>query len=107
MYEADIVVPVVLAGVPSNVVITSDIQDSLHVTIRDKGLSIWNYKRQKNRKSIAVDYNSYTFRNGKGTVMTSSLSKHIYSMFKSAQIVSVKPEYLNFSIVMVVLSQCL
>lgn len=96
MYEADIVVPVVLTGVPSNVVITSDIQDSLHVTIRDKGLSIWNYKRQKNRKSIAVDYNSYTFRNGKGTVMTSSLSKHIYSMFKSAQIVSVKPEYLNF-----------
>ncbi len=96
IYETDMVVPVKLTGVPNNVVVTTGIQDSLHITIRDKGLALWKYKRQKNMKSIVVDYSSYTIRNGKGTIMTSSLSKYIYSMFKSAQIVSVKPEYLDF-----------
>ncbi len=96
VYEADIVVPVELTGVPNNVVITTDIQDSLHVTIRDKGLAIWRYKRQKNRKSIIVDYSSHTVRNGKGTIVTSSLSKYIYPIFKSSQIVSIKPEYIDF-----------
>lgn len=96
MYEAEIVVPVKLVGVPNDVVLTTDIQDSLHITIRDKGLAIWGYKRHERQNAISVDFSSHISDNGNGAVTVSGLTKYIHNMFKSSHIVSVKPERLDF-----------
>lgn len=95
-YEMEIVVPVQLTKVPSNIVITTEIQDSLHVTMRDKGFALLKYFFKKDEKPIYVKFEDYNTSEYSGAIPTSALMRQIRSRFNHANITSVKPERLEF-----------
>ena len=42
-YEKEVAVPVNIVGVPKSMVVTSDVEDTLRVTVRDKGYTLVFY----------------------------------------------------------------
>lgn len=95
-YEAEVLVPVKITKVPANVVITTDIQDSLHVTIRDNGFALLKYMFHNVEKPIYVAFDEYSDAQYSGEISVNSLSRQIRSRFRQANIVSVKPDRLDF-----------
>ena len=95
-YEAEVLAPVKMTKVPANVVITTDIQDSLHVTIRDNGFALLKYMFSNVEKPIYVDFNEYSDAQYSGQISANSLSRQIRSRFRQSNIVSVKPDRLDF-----------
>lgn len=95
-YETEVIVPVKLTKVPSNIVITTDIQDSLHVTVRGNGFSLLKYMFNNEAKPIYVKFDDYNTTEYSGTISTSSLSRLLLSRFKNVNISSVKPDRLEF-----------
>lgn len=95
-YETEVLVPVKITKVPANVVITTDIQDSLHVTIRDNGFALLKYMFNNVEKPINVVFDDYSDAQYSGQIAVNSLSRQIRSRFRQANIVSVKPDRLDF-----------
>ena len=96
-YEAEYAVPVRMINVPKGVVVTSDMDDTVKVTLRDKGYVLFAYKHGGFLRPIDIDYNSYSKLKEKGTVTAADLQKRIYHMLMtSSRIVSVKPDHLDY-----------
>ena len=97
-YEQEICVPAHLVNVPKNAVITTDIEDSVHVTVRDKGYTLITYMYGDRVPQIKINFNTYANRQGGyGTVSASELQKFLYQRLGgSSKIVSVKPDHLEF-----------
>jgi len=96
-FEQEIQVPVVFKGVPRNVVITSGESDSIHVLIRDKGISLVTYLYGKSMSPIEIDFNRYSRTDGTGTVGAAELLPLVAkSLPSSATAVSMKPEQITF-----------
>lgn len=97
-YEREIPVPLQLKNVPENVVVTTELKDTIHVTVRDKGYVLLAYMLGDPVKLIPVDFKSYgNPKTGKGSVPMADLHKQIYPLlFSSTKIVSTKPEHLDF-----------
>ena len=95
-YETEVLVPVELTDIPENVVITSDIDESVHVTIRDKGINLLRHFLPKEAKPISLSFETYSTNNYKGVVPSSVLTQQVRHLFKDAQILSLKPERLEF-----------
>lgn len=96
--EHEFEVPVVLTGVPRNVVITTDLDDTLHVVVRDKGFTLAAYSFGDRLKPVSINFRSFAAKaNGKGQVPLAELQRQIYkSLYGSSKIVSVKPDKLDF-----------
>ena len=91
-------VPVTLTGVPRNVVITSDIDDTLRVTIRDKGFTLAAYSFSDKLQPVKIHYQSFAAKNnGHGQIPLSELQRQLYkNLYSSSKIVGVKPDKLEF-----------
>ena len=96
--EREFEVPVSLIGVPKDVVITTDIQDTLKVTLRDKGFTLAAYMSSHRLQPMQVVFNNYTAKdNGRGQVAQSELQRYIsQQLYGSTKITSVKPDRLEF-----------
>jgi hypothetical protein len=96
-YEKDFAVPVSIADIPKNAVLTSEEVDTIHVTIRDKGLLLVGYKYGDALRHLRLPFRNYTFNNGSGVVPASEIQKYIYrNLSSSSKITSIKPDKLEF-----------
>ena len=97
-YEREIGVPAYLVNIPKNVVVTSDMEDTVRVTVRDKGFALLAYTYGEGIRPINVNFQSaITRQSGYGVVSSQELVKMINQRFSgSSKIVQVKPDRLDF-----------
>lgn len=97
-YEREIGVPAYLVNIPKNVVVTSDMEDTVRVTVRDKGFALLAYTYGEGMRPINVNFQSaITRQSGYGVVSSQELMKMINQRFSgSSKIVQVKPDRLDF-----------
>ena len=97
-YEREIGVPAYLVNIPKNVVVTSDMEDTVRVTVRDKGFALLAYTYGEGICPINVNFQSaITRQSGYGVVSSQELMKMINQRFSgSSKIVQVKPDRLDF-----------
>ena len=96
-YEEDFAIPIELRNVPGNVVVTTDLPNVVHVSLRDKGSVLLAYRYTHKFKSIVVDFTTYSNNNGYGAVQTAEVMRQIATqLVGSTQIVSIKPDTLEF-----------
>lgn len=97
-YEQEIPVPLQMTNVPENVVLTTELEDTMHVTVRDKGYVLLAYLWGEPLKPLPVDFKAYgNNKTGKGSVPLADLYRQLYpSLFSSTKIISTKPERLEF-----------
>lgn len=97
IYEREIEVPVHIADVPTDVMITSDEVDTVRVTIRDRGIVFFNYLYGEVFRHVSIGFKTYDQGNGTGSVSNAELSKIIKQhLTGSSKIVSIKPDRLTF-----------
>lgn len=97
-YEVEFPVAVRLAGVPRNVVITSEMSDTVRVTIRDKGYVILGYKAYNRLQPVKINFAAYANREtGVGQVPSTDIQKLIRQQLNgSSAIVSLKADRLEY-----------
>lgn len=97
-YEREIGVPAYLVNIPKNVVVTSDMEDTVRVTVRNKGFALLAYTYGEGIRPINVNFQSaITRQSGYGVVSSQELMKMINQRFSgSSKIVQVKPDRLDF-----------
>ena len=96
-YEKDFAIPVSVADIPKNAVLTSEEVDTVRVTIRDKGIVLVSYKYGDALGKLQLPFRNYTHNNGSGLVSASEIQKYIYrNLVSSSKITAVKPEKLEF-----------
>ncbi len=100
-YDYEIDVPVVLENVPENLILTSDITDTVRVMIKDKGFALMQYLYGKGgKKSVMIDFSAYRKQSGRVGISAVELHKSVADrLLQSTAIVSIKPERLDFSYV--------
>lgn len=98
-YEREYMVTMVMDQVPKNAVITKTIDDTVLVTIRDRGFLHAAYTYSDRLKRMKVNFQSYANKKtGKGVVSQVDLQKIIYrKIYGSSKVVSVKPDKLDFT----------
>lgn len=97
-YEREVSVPAYLVNVPKNVVITSDMEDTVRVTVRDKGFALLAYIYGEGVRPINFNFQSFVTRqSGYGVVSSQELMKMVNQRFSGAsKVVQVKPDHLDF-----------
>ena len=98
-YEKEFLLPVRLANVPKNVVITSNEDDVVRVTLRDKGFTMMAYLYSQQLRPVLLNYSNYANKKtGRGIIPTAEIQKQLYTqLYGSTKIVSVKPDRVEFS----------
>lgn len=97
-YEKEICVPVRLINVPKNVVVTSDMEDTVRVTVRDKGYALVAYIYGEEMKPVNINFSTYANRQaGYGSVPAADMLKLVTQRFAAAsKVMQVKPDRLDF-----------
>ena len=96
-YEEDFLVPIELRNLPDNVVITTDLPEAFHVTMRDKGIILANYRFGKALQPVVIDFNTYSNANGHVSIPVAELIKQVaVQLAPSTQMISIKPDTLEF-----------
>lgn len=97
-YEREMQVPVRLVGVPQNVIMTTDLRDTIAVTIRDKGYMLATYETSHPLRPVYLKFDSYANKaSGQGSIPISDIQKLVYQqLFGSSRITGVKPDKLDF-----------
>lgn len=97
-YEQEVCVPVQLVGTPGNVIVTTEIEDTIRVTVRDKGYTLAMYKYGDGVKPIKVNFGTYANKTtGYGLVPPADLQKLAYQRIGGAsRITAIKPDRLDF-----------
>lgn len=96
-YEEDFQVPLELRNVPSNVVITTDLPENLHILLRDKGSQLLAYRYTRQFKPAVVDYNTYSNPSGHVSILGNELQRQIAAqLLPGTQMLGLKPDTLDF-----------
>ena len=97
-YDKDIPVPIRLVNVPRNVVITQNINDTIDVTMRDKGFTLLTYSYAGKIQPVTIDFERYANKErGFGRVPLSDLQRMIYSrLYSSSKISAIKSDSVTF-----------
>lgn len=94
--EKELLVPIQITNVPKNVVVTSDVNDTLRLTLRDKGYTLAKYFYGKGVKPISINFQQYARSNGMFTISNADLLRMVKQQLSpSTHILSVKPERLE------------
>lgn len=95
-YEEDFFVPIELQGVPSNVVITTDLPTHLRVSLKDKGNTLLAYHYARPIRPVIIDFNSVSGQAGHIMIKGNELTRQISSQtLPSTQLVGIKPDTLE------------
>ena len=96
--EQEVKVPVKLLGIPENVVITTDMADTVRVTVRDKGYALAAYIYGERVRQVKVNFRSTANKQtGYGYLSPAELQKLVAQSFGgSSKVVSVKPDRLEY-----------
>ncbi|MBM6993906.1 MAG: YbbR-like domain-containing protein [Prevotella sp.] len=97
-YEKELPVVVRISGVPKNVVITTDISDTVYVTVKDKGFMLMSYTTSNKLHPIVLNFGNYANKQtGHGQISTSDIQKFVrQQLFASSTITAVKADRLDF-----------
>ena len=91
-------VPLELRNVPSNVVITTDLPENLHILLRDKGSQLLAYRYTRQFKPVVVDYNTYSNPSGHVSILGNELQRQIAAqLLPGTQMLGLKPDTLDFT----------
>lgn len=94
--DHELLVPIRLTNVPKNVVVTTNMDDTLHVNVHDKGFFIMTYAFGSKVKPINIDFSKYTDDKKKTSISSSDLQRMIYQMlYKSTKITSIRPDHFD------------
>lgn len=97
-YEKEFLVPVALTNVPQKVVVTSETEDTLRLTVRDKGYMLLAYQYGGQMGSMPLNFKNFDKGSGKISVAQTEMQKLLYRrLYKSSKIISIKPDKLSFS----------
>lgn len=96
-YEYDFLVPIELRNVPSNVVITTDLPQNLHVQLRDKGSQLFAYRYTRKFNPVVVDYNAHDNSSGHVVIPANEIRRQIASqLLAGTQLLNIKPDTIEF-----------
>lgn len=95
VYEQEFEVKVVVKSVPRGVVITGDIPSTIRVTLKDRGITLLNYKYNEQLPAIVIDSTRFVKNKNSFYLLASELAQQIRpALAQGTQIVSVKPDTL-------------
>ncbi|SFG24769.1 CdaR family protein [Prevotella sp. KH2C16] len=97
-FEKEIPVRVHLVNVPQNAVMTTEMADTVVITVRDKGFVLSSYFTTRRLQPVAVNFQSYANQStGRGVVPAADVQKFIYQQLSSSTRISqIKPDKLEF-----------
>lgn len=98
MYEKEIPVPIRLVNVPKNIIITTNMPDTVIVTVRDKGFAFIGYFTGEPFRPINLNFSTYANESaGKGSVPLADVQNILYQrLATSSRITALKPDQLKF-----------
>lgn len=98
-YEVEYKVPLTLAGVPKNVVMTSEPSDTVRVTIKDKGFVIMTYSLYNQLRPLTVRFSTYANnKTGHGAIPTADMMKMMrQQIYGSSLLTSLKCDKPDFT----------
>jgi len=95
-FEREVVVPVHITDVPSDIMLTSEETDTVRVVIHDRGIILLTYIYGDVLKHVNANFSTYDQGKGFGQIPGNELTKLIKQHLSgSSRIVSVKPDKLN------------
>jgi hypothetical protein len=97
-YEKELPIVVRLTGVPKNVVMTTEMSDTVYVTVRDKGFVLLSYITSNKLRPLSYNFSTHANRQtGKGQVSVSDIQKSVRQQLSaSTAITAIKAERLEF-----------
>lgn len=96
-YEREITVRLQLTNVPQNIVITTDVSDTVHAVVRDKGYMIATYLYGNHFVPLRLNFQQYADGKGQGTIPVADIQKLInQQLYNSTKLVSVKTDDIEF-----------
>lgn len=96
-FDDDLEIPFRLKGLPDDVVITSDLPQSLQLRIKDRGTVLLNYKVGKDFLPLNLDFDKVRGNDNHVRLPISQLEKQLLSqMSASTRLLAVKPDTLDF-----------
>ena len=97
-YEKEISVPIRLVNVPKNTIITTEMKDTVVMTVRDKGFAFIGYLNSNRFRTINLNFSTYANnKTGQGMVPMTDVQNILYQrLSNSSKIVNLKPEQLKF-----------
>ena len=98
--EQEYIIPVRLSDVPKSIIITSEAEDTIKVSLRDKKMFLLAYKHTNLMQPLDINFSIYANGTSKGTINNAELQKSIRQrLYSSSSIVSLKPDHWEFSYV--------
>ena len=97
-YEKELDIPLQLSDVPGNVVMTTEMSDTVRATIRDKGFVLLSYSASHRLRPLSFSFRQYSNKTtGKGQIPITEIQKAVrQQLFSSTSLVSVKAESNSF-----------
>ena len=96
-YEREIVVPFRIVNVPKEVVLTSDVTDTVKMTMRDKGLVLLGYVFGDDIKTVPISFKTFDRGNGVVSVSSQDMLKQVNRRLSSStRVITVSPSKLEF-----------
>ena len=98
-YEVEYKVPLTIAGVPKNVVMTSEPSDTVRVTVKDKGFVIMTYSLYHKFKPLTIRFSAYAnTKTGHGTIPLADMMKMMrQQIYGSSSLTSLKCDKPDFT----------
>lgn len=98
MYEKEISVPIRLVNIPKNTIITTEMNDTVVMTVRDKGFAFMGYLNSNRFRPINLNFATYANNTtGKGNVPPGDVQNILYQRLSgSSKIIALKPDRLSF-----------
>lgn len=92
VYEREFIIPVRLVDVPSNVDITTEPPAYIHITLRDKGVTLLRYRFLSTFPTINIHWKEVENNEGHVTLRTRDLLKSVSAQYEGSQLVACRPE---------------
>lgn len=95
--EHEFEVPIEVRGIPSGVIITSEIPSTARVVLRDKGVNLLGYEYGGHRLSLVVDWANVANPSGHVRILPGDLRTRLASQLSpGTQVVSLRPDTFDF-----------
>lgn len=97
-YETEFSIPLRLTNIPEGTVVTTDLPEQLHVTLRDRGMVLWRYS-WNSKRPLDIDFSSRDNGSNYGRVVVShsEVQKQLLSVLEpTTQISNVRPDTLEY-----------